>query len=206
MKKVDIIILSVLLVSAVFLLFSGGKKSKNEIPPSELHLKIIENTRYISPEDVAHLIITKDPSLQLIDVRIPNYYNKFTLSRAINIPLNDFLNKDNLLYLDQNVYKTVLFSNGTSDADVAWMMATRLGYKNVYVMIGGLNQWVENILQPTEHSVIWDRVDDQMYQYRKGASQYFGGKSVELEDDNKLSAPKQAPTKRKKKEVEGGCG
>ena len=206
MKKLDITILAVLFLGGVFLLLSGGNKPSKEISPNELQQKLIQNTRYISPEDVAHLIITKDPSLQLIDIREPKFYNKFSLNGALNIPLKDFLKEDNLAYLDQDVYKTILFSNGTTNADVAWMMATRLGYKNVYVMKGGLNQWVYNILQPKEHSIIWDRVDDQMYQYRKGASQYFGGKSVEVESSNETLKPRKKPVRRKKKEVEGGCG
>jgi len=196
-----------LLVLGVFLAFTSVKhNSSNEISPDELYQQVIQKTRYFTPEEVAHKIISQDPSLQLIDVRSDKFYNKFTLKGAINIPLKDILNQDNLDYLDQDVYNTILFSNGSADADVAWMLATRLGYKNVYVMKGGLNAWVEQILEPKEHSVIWDRIDDQMYQYRKGASQFFGGKADVPSDDAVKQAPKKKVKKRKKKEVEGGCG
>ncbi len=197
----------VLIFVSLFLAFTSVKTdSTNEITPDLLNKSIIQQTRYLTPEDVAGMIISDDPSLQLIDVRTKKFYNKFSLKGAMNIPIADILNEDNLLYLDQDVYKTVLFSNGTSDADAAWILVTRLGYENVYVMKGGLNQWVENILQPSEHSVVWDRVDDQMYQYRKGASQYFGGKDVDDIESEISKKPKKAPKKRKKKEVEGGCG
>jgi len=196
-----------LVILGVFIAFTSVKHSTdNEISPDELQKAMIEKTRYYSPEKVAQLIISQDPSLQLIDVRKGELYNRFTLKGAINIPLKDLLNQDNLDYLDQDIYKTVLFSNGTSDADVAWALATRLGYKNVYVMKGGLNAWIENILQPKENAVIWDRIDDQMYQYRRGASEYFGGKSSAPEDEGTTKKPKKAIKRHKKKEVEGGCG
>lgn len=198
----------ILVIFGLFIAFTNVKtNSTNEISPDLLNKKIIQQTRYLTPEEVAGMIISGDPSLQLIDVRTEKFYNKFTLKDALNIPMEKLLEEDNLLYLDQDVYKTVLFSNGTSDADVAWMMATRLGYENVYVMKGGLNQWVENILQPSEKSVIWDRIDDQMYQYRKGASEYFGGKVIDPEEGTDAGPKaKKKVVRRKKKEVEGGCG
>lgn len=200
--------LVLLIILGLFIAFTTVKtSSNNEISPDLLNNKIIQQTRYYTPEEVAEMIISGDPSLQLIDVRTGKFYNKFTLKGATNIPLKDILKQDNLYYFDQDVYKTVLFSNGTQDAEVAWMLVTRLGYENVYVMKGGLNQWVENILQPSEKSVIWDRVDDEMYQYRRGASEYFGGKTIEPKDGaNDANKPKKKIKRRKKKEVEGGCG
>ncbi len=206
MKNTDKIILVGLLLGAFWLLFTTDNNQKPELSPGNLYQKMVENTRYFSPEEIAHKIISKDPSLQLIDVRGDKFYNKFTLMGAIDIPLKDILKSENLDYFDQDVYQTVLFSNGTSDADVAWQLMTRLGYKNVYVMKGGLNAWVEEILDPKEHSVVWDRIDNEMYQYRKGASQFFGGKADVPSGDDAVAKPKKKVKKRKKKEVEGGCG
>lgn len=46
---------------------------------------------------------------------------------------------------------------------------------------------------------------DQLYQYRKGASIYFGGKVVG-EDEAAVKVKAKKPVlRRKKKEVEGGC-
>jgi len=208
MKKQYLLGILAFLVLGFYLTFSSVKQSSYiETKPDKLFLDLIENTRYYSVDEVAQMIIAQDPSIQLIDVRNERYFNKFSLSGAMNIPLKDFLNPDNLAYLDQDIYKTILFSNGSSDADVAWILATRLGYSNVFVMKGGMNTWVENILQPSENSVVWDRVNDQLYQYRRGASLYFGGKAEDAgsASDVKVKAKKPA-VKRKKKEVEGGCG
>jgi len=206
MKKEYLIGVIVFLVLGVFIAFSSVKESTYlEENPDQLYLDLIETTRYFTVEEVAQMIISQDPSIQLIDVRSEKYYDKFTLNGAINIPLKDILNPDNLAYLDQDVYSTILFSNGSGDADVAWMLATRLGYQNVFVMQGGMNSWVEDILQPEDNSVIWDRVDDQLYQYRKGASIYFGGKAVGDDEAAVKVKAKKPVLRRKKKEVEGGC-
>ena len=73
-------------------------------------------------------------------------------------------------------------------------------------MKGGLNSWVENILQPKNNSIVWDRINDEMYQYRRGASEFFGGSGAEPADNNTAVKPKKAVKKHKKKEVAGGCG
>jgi rhodanese-related sulfurtransferase len=207
MKKKHIIGVAVFLFLGAYIAFTGVKEyTMEETKPDKLFLDLIETTRYYSVEKVAELIISQDPSIQLIDVRPEEYYKKFSLNGAINIPIQDFLKPENLAYLDQNVYKTILISNGSSDADIAWMMATRMGYENVYVMLGGLNRWVEDILQPKDKSIIWDKVNDQLYQYRKGASIYFGGEAVGEDEAAERTKPKKQIIRRKKKEVEGGCG
>jgi len=207
MKKKHIIGIAVFLFLSAYIAFTNVKEyTMQETKPDKLFLDLIETTRYYSVEKVAELIISQDPSIQLIDVRPEEYYKKFSLNGAMNIPMKDFLKPENLLYLDQDVYKTILFSNGSSDADIAWMMATRMGYENVYVMQGGLNRWVEDILQPKDKSIIWDKVNDQLYQYRKGASIYFGGEAVGEDEAAERTKPKKQIIRRKKKEVEGGCG
>ena len=205
MKNTDKFIIALLLLFGIWMVFSEPKSNENKISPDELYQRVVQYDRYFSTDKVAQMIISKDPSLQLIDVRSADEYNKFTLEGATNIPLKDILKTDNLSYFDQDVYNTVLFSNGSSDAIAAWMLVTRLGYKNVYVLKGGLNKWVETILKPKPDNTPWDVKKDELYQFRKGASQYFGGGTALPTDD---SAPKKKKTivKRKKKEVTGGCG
>ena len=48
-------------------------------------------TQYITPDVVADMIIKKDPSLRLIDVRSQDEFEKFSLPGAINIPATDLL-------------------------------------------------------------------------------------------------------------------
>ncbi len=209
MKKKNIIAVVIVLLIGVFLAFSKVKTTPTiEKSPESLFLSAIENTRYYSVEDVAKMIISQDPLLQLIDLRSEKEYNKYTLKGAVNIPLDQLLKKENLSdYFDQDVYNTVLFTNGSTHADAAWMILTRMGFTNIYVMKGGLNAWAENILKPKPDDGPWDAAADELYQYRRGASQYFGGgKAVVSETSAPPKTKKKKVIKRKKKEVEGGCG
>ncbi len=209
MKKKNIIAVVIALLIGGYLAFSEVKTATTiEKSPEALFLDAVENTRYYSVEDVAKMIISKDPLLQLIDLRSEKEYQKFTLKGAVNIPLDQLLKKENLSdYFDQDVYNTVLFTNGSTHADAAWMILTRMGFSNIYVMKGGLNAWAQNILKPKPAEGPWDVAADELYQYRRGASQYFGGgKAVVSESSAPPKTKKKKVIKRKKKEVAGGCG
>ena len=105
-------------------------------------------TQYVTPETVADMIIKKDPSFQLIDVRSQDEFEKFSLPGAINIPVTDLLSDKYTDILNQDVKMNIFYSNGTITANEAWMVTRQLGYKNNFVLEGGLNYWFDAILNP----------------------------------------------------------
>ena len=162
---------------------------------------------YYSPEEVAQLIIQKDPEFQLVDVRPQNEFEKFSLPNAINIPLNDLLADDYRDILDQGVKRNIFYSNGTSDALKAWMITRQLGWENNYVLQGGLNYWAEVILNPTPPPNVSANDEILKYQFRKAAGQALsGGAAVEQTATPEAPAVKP-PIQRtpKRKRVQGGC-
>ena len=164
-------------------------------------------TEMISPDELADWLINKDPSIQLIDVRTPKDYNQFHLDGALNIPLSKILDNEWVDYVDQGIKMNIFYSNGTTLSHEAWMLTRQLGYENNYVLQGGLNFWTETILNPSAPSPY--SADDEIakYEFRKGASQYFGGggvKSSTSQAKSKASKPK-IKRKKKKKAPQGGC-
>ena len=119
-----------------------------KLTAEQLLEEVKSGTQFIGPDEVADLLIAKDPSLQLIDVRSAAEFEKYSLPDAINIPLVDILNPEWESYLNQDVRLNVFYSNGTNDANQAWMITRQLGYGNNYVLQGGLNYWAETILNP----------------------------------------------------------
>jgi rhodanese-related sulfurtransferase len=197
---------TVLIATAGYLSFTGLNVRNEEIAPEQLVRSLVQNKNYYSVDKVAEQLISKDPLLQLVDVRSEKEFNKFSLPGAINIPLEKILDESSQDYVNQEIYNTVFYSNGTTDATVALMLTTRKGYKNNYVMKGGLNEWVEKILRP-KHEGNFDIVSDELYQFRKGAQAYFGGGSAAPVDNASTTPkPKKKIVKRKKKAVSGGCG
>jgi len=151
------------------------------------------------------MLVSMDPSLVLIDVRPETDYEKFHLPGAINIPLSSILETEWTDYLNQDLRYNVFYSNGTVNANQAWMLCRQLGYENNYVLQGGLNYWAETIMNPDKPASTSPNEELAKYDFRKGAGQALGGGAVlEASDQAAPALPKIAP-RPKKKRVEGGC-
>jgi len=202
------------LLSFIVLLFglSVAMIPENTTQPYKLtSVAMLDEVQYgselIHPDELAGWLINKDPSIQLLDVRSPEEYEKFSLGNAINIPLSDILSEEWVDYLDQGVKMNILYCNGSTQAHEAWMILRQLGYENNYVLQGGLNYWVETILNPQSPKSTDPNDIIAKYDFRKGASQYFGGGAVSSTDSSNSSTTKKPVIKRKskKKAPEGGC-
>ena len=119
-----------------------------KLTAQELLVEAQEGAQFMSTDEIAHAVIQKDPSFQLIDVRAQDEYEKFHLPNAINIPLTDILSDEWADFLDQDVKMNVFYSNGNLKSNEAWMITRQLGFENNYVMQGGLNYWAETIMDP----------------------------------------------------------
>ena len=197
--------MAVLLVAALWLALAGKTPVYDkEICPYKLTRAAVKADREISTDDLAKLLMMKDPSIQLIDVRSPEEYNKFSLPGAINIPLEKLLDKDYTDVVNQDVMTNVFYSDGSEKAALAWLVCRRVGYKNNKFLDGGLNRWVETILRPKAPAETDKEAAFKQYRFRKGASIFFGGGSGAVASDNAGAAKPAAPIKRKKKEAAGG--
>jgi sulfur-carrier protein adenylyltransferase/sulfurtransferase len=189
---------------ALLLLLLPAKKKDSGIRPEELLDQITNPSRFVSPDDVATRIIEKDPSLVLIDVRSSEEYLAFTLPGAINIPLADLNNAENIETLKQEGLDFILFSNGTLISDQAWILVKRLGIKNLYILEGGLNLWFENFFMTSYPMESQPGSDIELYQFRIGVRQFFTGGEVETAQPNSNESIK-LQQKVKKSAAEGGC-
>jgi rhodanese-related sulfurtransferase len=177
-----------------------------KLTAEELLNEVKEELQFVHPDQVADMMVNKDPSLQLIDVRSAAEYEKFSLPGAINIPLENLLSEDYEDYIDQDVKLNVFYSNGSNSANEAWMITRQLGYKNNYVLQGGLNYWVETIMNPEKPAETSPNEELAKYDFRKGAGAALGGAAVSTVNNSKTTAPKPPIVKRqKKKGVQGGC-
>lgn len=199
-----IIFAAILVISGIGLFFIPITESNNEIEPDQLLTELFDQTRYVSTDEIAERIINEDPSLLLIDVRMADYYNEFSIKGAANIPLEEILNLDWVDYFEQENMDIVFYSNGDIYAEQAWMLATRLGYKNLYILKGGLNNWFATIIVPVRPKEAASQTEFELYAFRKGASIYFTGGGLA---DSEESGPEPVIVSRKKKNtvVEGGC-
>lgn len=178
-----------------------------KLTASQMLDEINTRTQFVPAETVADMIVQKDPTLQLIDVRSKDEFEKFSLPGSVNIPIADLLSEQYTDVLNQDVKMNVFYSNGSLTANEAWMITRQLGYNNNYVLEGGLNYWFANILNPPQPESTSADEEFARYDFRKAASQALGGGSVEVTtSDNKTASPKPAvKTAPKKKKAAGGC-
>ena len=177
-----------------------------KLTADELLEEVKSGTQFIYPDQVAEMVISKDPTLQIVDVRSADEFEKYSLPNSINIPLADILNPEWEDYIDQDVRFNVFYSNGTNDANEAWMITRQLGYENNYVLEGGLNYWVETIMNPEAPKSTSSNEEILKYNLRKGAGMALGGAAVNTAPATMTKSSKPPIKKRKKKKgVQGGC-
>ncbi len=161
--------------------------------------------QFISPDEIADMMISEDPNLQLIDLRSESEYREFHLPGAVNIPFTDLLDDEYRYLVDQDLKINVFYSNGSVTSNEAWMVTRQLGYRNNYVLEGGLNYWAETIMNPDRPEQTSPNEEIARYNFRKGAGAALGGGSIE--PANEMPEPVLPAIKKRpqKKRAQGGC-
>ncbi len=203
MNKNYIYLTILMLVLAFGTLFLTRKNEPAQIEPEQLLQEIIQPTRYITTDQVAKMIIQGDPSLMLIDVRSEDEFGKFSLPHSLNIPLTNLLNEGNLGYFGVPGTKVVFISDDGIKADQMWVLTKRLGFNSTYVMKGGINRWMETIIDPQEPAEEEPYTAFETYSFRKGAQMYFTGGATDEVETSKVEI--QVNRREKTSAASGGC-
>ena len=199
------VILSIILISfgSIAAILPKQRTSSVQLNADVLLREIRLETNLVSTDELADLLINLDPGIMLIDVRDSLEYSKYHLPGAINIPLDQLLDEKWMPYIDQISKNNIFYSNGTTLSSEAWILTRQLGFKNNYVLYGGLNSWFETIIKPSYPGSMATSDEIDRFNKRKAASMYFTGSSNATDMS---SAPALPPVPRKKKKrVAGGC-
>lgn len=139
---------TVLLVGmGILLAFMPNSSSKTfKLKPDELLAKSASDEIYFFVDEVARFVNTEDSTIQLVDLRNEEEFRKSNIPGSVNIPFEEFLNQNYTGYLNQENVRTVFYGNGDQLANMAWTIATGLGYHNNFVMKGGLNEWYKTVM------------------------------------------------------------
>ncbi len=206
------VIISIVAVSLGLLIAAVPQNTTHpyKVNPDQLLTEIKGGQQFISPEEVADMIVQKDPSFQLIDVRNADEFAKFSLPGAINIPLESILNEEFEETVNQDIKTNIFYSNGNLDANEAWMLLRQLGYENNYVLMGGLNYWFEAIMNPANPTNTASDEEQAKYNFRKAAGRALGSDGSVSADSsmapvNKTGSSVPVKTDKKKKKLSGGC-
>jgi rhodanese-related sulfurtransferase len=194
-----------LIVMALGLLILPKKKELKETDPKVLLSAITEKSRFLSVDLVTHRIIENDPTLQLIDLRPEKEFKTFALPGAINIQPESLLTAESMELLKQPGKDKVLYSNSDLISEKAWLLATRYSINRLYILKGGLNEWYNTIIKPTEASATASSADLDLLNFRTAARQYFTG-AGQTSETEKAKAPQKVNVVRKTPEAKSGGG
>jgi len=182
MKQLKLLALIVIPLGIIIAAVPADRVSQSRLTPHELLQEAGAGMQFIAPDAVADLLVQKNPSLRLIDVRTPEEFDAFSLPGALNIPLSNLLADEYTDILNQDAYVNVFYSNGSVYANQAWMITRQLGYDNNFVLEGGLNYWFGNILSPEAPSETSPNEEFAKYDFRKSAAAALGGGGVVTTD------------------------
>jgi len=96
-----------------------------------------------SPAEVYHTMFDNGLITVLLDVRPESDYNLYHINNALNVPLAQIptiVPQIQAQHRPNTVY--FVMSNDELDATAAWRILVGSGVKNVYILEGGLNNWI----------------------------------------------------------------
>lgn len=199
-------VLLLIIFGALLAISPAGMRRAATLSPREITSSVINRSDHITAEELAALIIDKNPDLLLVDLRPAEEYNQFHIEGAVNIPFSQLFEEESLDMLSPD-YTIVLYSNGGTHSAQAWVLLKQMGI-DCYTLLGGLNYWAEAIMNPQPPDDLAADSEILQYQFRKSASGYFNTGGVTVEQDTKEATTPAAPKKtikRKKKGGDEGC-
>jgi uncharacterized protein len=175
----------------------------------ELAALIDSEDDHVTPRELAAWIVETRSDYRLVDLRPAKDYAEYHLPGAENVTLSA-LPDASLLRSE----KIVLYSEGGIHASQAWILMRAKGFRNVYTLKGGLEQWKDEVLFPSlaDHATAEERA---RFERAAALAQFLGGSrrtganasvAVKTPEMPKVAAPAAAgvpPSAAPKKKKEG---
>ncbi len=196
------------LLGLIALIIGNPSTNISRIDEQDLAVMVEKGTDHISVEDLADWIIKGKVDYRLIDLRSEKEFAEYSIPSSENIQISDLLGSD----LQRNE-KIILCSKGGIHSVQAWFLLKAKGYKNVYTLRGGLDEWKDKILFP---KLAVNAAPKEKAKFDKMAevSKFFGGEPqtglTEAAMTNmpvlpKLQMPIASPTTGTPKKKREGC-
>jgi len=164
--------LALFLLALGFLaLFAGSpyKGPELKVDASEMAMIVQKEVDHVASEELAGWIVQGNADYRLVDLRAEKDFGEYHIPTAENIQLTGL--KDAQLGRNE---KIVLYSDGGIHSAQAWFLLKADGYKGVYILRGGLEEWKDNILFPR----LADKAtpaEVAAFEKAKLLSKFFGG-------------------------------
>ncbi len=169
------LIIAVAIAATILVIPETNPKRLRENSEKVLLSEMAKENFFVTTEELAYHMVKAPLNFMIIDVRSKDEFRAFHLPNAVNIPLDQFTNRQYRHVLRYHPGKRLLLvSNGGVDAVKAWQICRRLNISDVYVLEGGLNAFVFNLFYDNDKEVEEaDYLRTSKYRFRQEAAQHF---------------------------------
>jgi len=158
------------------------------------------NVAFITPDELALRIINNDNNLKIYDFRPTEQFQALSLPNSTNLKIEDLFKKGgNKLISGDPQIKKIIIANDEKSAIEAESIIRDKGYKNLYVLKGGMLAFKSEILNfkaPTNETNISQSIL-ATYNFRENASKTIQQLIMDNKNSNTIV--------KEKKRVLGGC-
>jgi rhodanese-related sulfurtransferase len=169
-EKLSIILLSLGIILALLPL--TGNRSFT-VKPKTLLAEALDQKSWFTVDQAARFVAAEDTSVQLIDLRSPEEFNKLNIPGSLNIPYDQFIEIAPGTIIGSDNIKNILYSNDDFDANNAYIIAKGLKLKNIYVLKGGLNEWFKIVMNSRFTGERISARENALFENRRKAGNIF---------------------------------
>ncbi len=168
-------------------LFAGSpyKGTELKVDAAELAMIVQKEVDHVASEELAGWIVQGKADYRLIDLRNEKDFGEYHIPTAENVTLTSLKEAQ----LGRNE-KIVLYSDGGIHSAQAWFLLKAEGYKGVYILRGGLEEWKDNILFPRLADNA-SSAEVAAFEKTKFLSKFFGG-NPQVRGAAEAATPKMA--------------
>ena len=161
--------LGALVLGAVALFATPYPGSRVTLDAKELALAVAKEADHVEAPELAAWIIESRGDYRLIDLRSETEFAQYHIPTAVNVPMGNLTDAG----LGRQE-KLVLYSDGGIHSAQAWMLLKAQGYKGVYMLKGGSEEWKDQVLFPVleDNPTPDQRLRDERL---RAISTFFGG-------------------------------
>ena len=156
-------------LGAVALFATPYPGSSVTLDAKELALAVATEADHVEAPELAAWVIESRADYRLIDLRSEAEYAQYHIPTAVSVPMGNLTDAG----LGRQE-KLVLYSDGGIHSAQAWMLLKAQGYKGVYMLKGGLEEWKDRVVFPvlTDNPTLDQRSRDERL---RNISTFFGG-------------------------------
>jgi rhodanese-related sulfurtransferase len=139
----------------------------------ELASVVEEEVDHVTASELAAWIVEGRADYRLLDLRTAGEYAAYHIPTAENVPLTGLA--DYPLLRNE---KLVLYSEGGIHSAQAWMLLRAQGYEAVYMVLGGLDAWKDEVLFPSlPADADADAAARAQFERTTQVAKFFGGEA-----------------------------